>query len=67
MDSRIDEKGKLNTSTEKKINNNGQSPIQFYITKDMKKRLKMYCASVDEKMTCVLTDMLDNFLKSKGF
>ena len=42
-------------------------PVQFYMTDDMKKRLKMYCLSNDTKMTEVLNTVIDDFLKSKGF
>lgn len=42
-------------------------PAQFYMTNDMKKRLKMYCLSNDTKMTDVLNKMTDEFLKSQGF
>lgn len=42
-------------------------PIQFYLTEDMKKRLKMYCVANDTNMKDVLVDILDKFLKSEGF
>ncbi|HAT4329054.1 plasmid partition protein ParG [Clostridium perfringens] len=42
-------------------------PVQFYMTSETKKRLKMYCLSNDTKMTEVLNDMVDEFLKSNGF
>ena len=42
-------------------------PVQFYMTNDMKKRLKMYCLSMDTKMTDALNKMTDEFLKSQGF
>lgn len=42
-------------------------PVQFYMTNDMKKRLKMYCLSNDTKMTDVLNKMTDEFLTSNGF
>lgn len=42
-------------------------PIQFYLTEDMKKRLKMYCVANDTNMKDVLVNILDEFLKSKRF
>ena len=42
-------------------------PVQFYMTNDMKKRLKMYCLSNDTKMTDVLNEITEDFLKSQGF
>ena len=38
-------------------------PIQFYLTEDMKKRLKMYCVANDTNMKDVLVDILDNHHK----
>lgn len=52
---------------EENVDLTSTTPIQFYISKEMKKRLKTYCAMSDEKMTGVLTHVLDVFLKSKGF
>lgn len=62
-----DDSVKVTTSQSLKANGDGTTPIQFYITKDMKKRLKTYCASNDKKMTGVLIGVLDEFLKSNGF
>ena len=42
-------------------------PIQFYLTEDLKKRLKMYCVANDTNMKDVLVDILDEFLKAEGF
>ena len=42
-------------------------PIQFYLTEDMKKLLKIYCVANDTNMKDVLVDILDEFLKSEGF
>ena len=42
-------------------------PAQFYMTNDMKKRLKMYCLSNDTKMTDVLNKITEDFLKLQGF
>lgn len=42
-------------------------PVQFYMTNDMKKRLKLYCLSNDTKMTDVLNTMVNEFLTSNGF
>lgn len=39
-------------------------PVQFYMTNDMKKRLKMYCLSNDTKMTDVLNKIVNEFLTS---
>ena len=55
------------TEIEKQIQKNKMMPIQFYVTDSDKKRLKMYCAANDIKMTDVLNDILNEFLKSKGF
>ena len=44
-----------------------KAPIQFYASKDMKKRLKTYCLQTDENMTSVIVPLLDEFLKSKGY
>ena len=50
-----------------KPNGGGTTPVQFYISKDLKKRLKTYCASTDEKMTDVAIIALNEYLESKGF
>ena len=51
----------------KNYGNHKMVPVQFYMTNDMKKRLKMYCLSNDTKMTDVLNKMTEEFLKSNGF
>ena len=58
---------KKNRNDSLKKEENNTIPIQFYIDKEMKRRLKMYCASTDKKMTSVLIDILDDFLLSQGF
>ena len=58
---------KMKEKKEENVDLASTTPIQFYISKEMKKRLKTYCAVSDEKMTGVLTHVLDVFLKSKGF
>ena len=42
-------------------------PIQFHLTEDMKKRLKIYCVANDTNMKEVLVDIVDEFLKAEGF
>ena len=42
-------------------------PIQFYLTEDMKKRLKKQLYVRHTNMKDVLVDILDKFLKSEGF
>ena len=54
-------------SEQAKGGNQKMVPVQFYMTNDMKKRLKMYCLSNDTKMTDVLNKMTDEFLKLQGF
>ena len=44
-----------------------KSPVQVYMPKDMKKRLKTYCLQTDENMTSVIVPLLDEFLKKKGY
>ena len=44
-----------------------KTPIQFYTSKEMKKRLRMYCLENDENMTSVIVPLLDEFLKGKGY
>lgn len=51
----------LNEKKEKMV------PVQFYMTKIMKKRLKMYCLSNDQKMTDTLNKIVNDFLISNGF
>ena len=53
--------------TAKNHGNQKMVPVQFYMTNDMKKRLKMYCLSNDTKMTDVLNKITDDFLKSEEF
>lgn len=43
-----------------------KTPVQVYMTKDMKKRLKMYCVQSEENMTSVIISAIDEYLKSKG-
>ena len=43
-----------------------KTPIQVYVSKDMKKRLKVYCAQSDENMTSVINEAIDEYLKKKG-
>ena len=67
-ESRLEQaKGGATSVSEKNHGNQKMVPVQFYMTNDMKKRLKMYCLSNDTKMTDVLNKMTDEFLKSQGF
>ena len=59
--------GKTSSLFSKKDGDEKMVPVQFYMTNDMKKRLKMYCLSNDTKMSDVLNKMTDEFLKSQGF
>ena len=59
--------GKTSSIFSKKDGDEKMVPVQFYMTNDMKKRLKMYCLSNDTKMSDVLNKMTDEFLKSQGF
>lgn len=43
-----------------------KTPVQVYMTKDMKKRLKMYCVQSEENMTSVIIEAIDEYLKGKG-
>ena len=43
-----------------------KTPVQVYMTKDMKKRLKMYCVQSEENMTSVIISAIDEYLKAKG-
>ena len=43
-----------------------KTTIQVYVSKELKKRLKMYCLESDENMTSVLNTAIDEYLKSKG-
>lgn len=61
------EQAKGGTASVKNYGNQKMVPVQFYMTNDMKKRLKMYCLSNDTKMTDVLNKITDDFLKSQGF
>ena len=59
--------GKTSSLFSKKDGDEKMVPVQFYMTNDMKKRLKMYCLSNDTKMSDDLNKMTDEFLKSQGF
>ena len=65
-ESRLEQAKGVNTPA-KQNSNTKMVPVQFYMTDDMKKRLKMYCLSNDTKMTEILNAVIDDFLKSKGF
>lgn len=41
----------------------GTSPIQFYLPKELKKKLKLYCLENDENMSSVLIKMIENLLE----
>lgn len=43
-----------------------KTPVQVYMTKDMKKRLKLYCVQSEENMTSVIISAIDEYLKAKG-
>lgn len=59
--------GRTSSISSKKDGDQKMVPVQFYMTNDMKKRLKMYCLSNDTKMSDILNKMTDEFLKSQGF
>ena len=61
------EQAKGVTTSAKKHGNQKMVPVQFYMTNDMKKRLKMYCLSNDTKMTDALNKMVNEILTSNGF
>ena len=63
------EQAKVGTTSVSGKNHGNQKmvPVQFYMTNDMKRRLKMYCLSNDTKMTDVLNKMVNEFLTSNGF
>ena len=67
-ESRLEQaKGGTISVSVKNHGNQKMVPVQFYMTNDMKKRLKMYCLSNDTKMTDVLNKMVNEFLTSNGF
>ena len=67
-ESRLEQAKGGTTSVSAKNNGNQKMvPAQFYMTNDMKKRLKMYCLSNDTKMTDVLNKITEDFLKLQGF
>lgn len=67
-ESRLEQaKGGTISVSAKNHGNQKMVPVQFYMTNDMKKRLKMYCLSNDTKMTDVLNKMVNEFLTSNGF
>lgn len=39
------------------------SPIQFYLPKELKKKLKQYCIENDENMSSVLTKMIEELIR----
>lgn len=43
-----------------------KTPVQVYVSKEMKKRLKVYCAQSEENMTSVIVEAIDEYLKAKG-
>ena len=43
-----------------------KTPMQVYMPKDMKKRLKVYCVQSEENMTSVVLTAIDEYLKKKG-
>lgn len=43
-----------------------KTPVQVYVSKEMKKRLKVYCAQSEENMTSVIIEAIDEYLKAKG-
>lgn len=47
--------------------NSKMVPVQFYMTYNNKKRLKMYCLENDMKMTEVLNNIIDEMLERKGY
>lgn len=50
----------------KQSNNTKMVPVQFYMSADDKKRLKMYCLVNDMNMTDLIKDVINDFLESKG-
>ena len=66
-ESRLEQAKGGTTSVSAKKSSVNLVPLQFYMTNDMKKRLKMYCLSNDTKLTDVLNKITDDFLKSNGF
>lgn len=41
----------------------GTSPIQFYLPKELKKKLKLYCLENDENMSAVLIKMIEDLVQ----
>lgn len=67
-ESRLEQaQGGTTSVSAKNHGNQKMVPAQFYMTNDMKKRLKMYCLSNDTKMTDVLNKITEDFLKLQGF
>ena len=60
-------KGKALSWSAENHENQKMVPVQFYMTNDMKRRLKMYCLSNDTKMTDVLNRIVNDFLTSDEF
>lgn len=60
-------RGKALSLSAENHENQKMVPVQFYMTNDMKRRLKMYCLSNDTKMTDVLNRIVNDFLTSNEF
>lgn len=68
-ENRLEQTKGVNTpisSTTKQNNNTKMVPVQFYMSADDKKRLKMYCLANDMKMTELIKNLINDFLESKG-
>lgn len=59
-------KGVSSPIKQKQTSNTKMVPVQFYMSADDKKRLKMYCLANDMNMTDLIKDVINDFLESKG-